>query len=197
LLLATPGSFALSGVPPANYSLGVNNFFDTTGDTLTFAEGLDTLAFGSGAVPLDSLNSLVRTSPVTNSPVTTAVNSPTNVAGLTGAFPRWENQDNRFDINGNGRVNSGDVVQVVSRVLTEGPHALGPPTAGNSPPPFLDPNGSNTLSSSRAMHSRLSIVCFARRTLRSRWSLHRRIWRLRFRNQTARLWPCAPLGCWR
>lgn len=150
LLLATPGYFALKGVPLADYDLGFNNFFDPTGDTLVFAGGLDTITLTSGQVPLDSLNALVRTSPVTNSPLSTAVNSPTNVAGTTGTFPRWENQDSRLDINNNGRVTSGDMAQVVSHLLKNGQHQLTAPAVGNSPPPFLDPNGDNFVKSSDA-----------------------------------------------
>ncbi len=151
LLLATPGYFALKGVPPADYNLGVNNFFDPTGDTLVYAGGLDILALTSGQVPLDSLNALVRTTPEANSPLSSAVNSPTNVAGVTGTFPRWENQNNRLDINDSGRVTSGDVAQVVSHLLTHGQHALPAPSAGNSPPPFLDPNGDNFVKSPDAL----------------------------------------------
>src|SRR5690348_14368920 len=47
LLFATPGYFALTGVPRADYNLGVNNFFGTSGDTIDWA-GVNTLTFTAG-----------------------------------------------------------------------------------------------------------------------------------------------------
>src|ERR1700690_738746 len=42
-ILATPGYFALTGVPTADFNLGVNNFFSTTADTINYASGINTL----------------------------------------------------------------------------------------------------------------------------------------------------------
>lgn len=87
VLLATPGYFALSGVPAADYNLGVNNFFNTSADTINFA-GVNTFTFTAGELPLDGLNSLNR---AYNSAVfTTARNSPDNFAGASGTVPTPE-----------------------------------------------------------------------------------------------------------
>lgn len=82
ILLATPGYIALSGVPAADFNLGVNNFFDVTGDTLSYAAGLNTLTFGAGQLPLDGVNSLNRVfNPPTATTFTVAAKSPANFAG--------------------------------------------------------------------------------------------------------------------
>jgi hypothetical protein len=80
LLLATPGYIALPGVPAADYNLGVNNFFDVTGDTLNYA-GVNTLTFTAGQLPLDGMNSLNRAfNPPTPTTFTVAAKSPMNFA---------------------------------------------------------------------------------------------------------------------
>ena len=145
LLLATPGYFDLLGVPAADYNLGVNNFFATSGDTLVYASGLDTLAFNSSQLPLDSLHALVRTTPTGGSPVTTAVNSPTDVGGTSGVLPPWENQDNRFDVSHGGGVVPLDVLQVINDLIAHNSHTLAPPDGTAAPPPYLDVNGSNSV----------------------------------------------------
>ncbi|MGH7179093.1 MAG: hypothetical protein ACREJC_17070 [Tepidisphaeraceae bacterium] len=83
-MLATPGYFALSGVPAADYNLGVNNFFSVTGDTLNFA-GVSEFIFGSGELPTDGVNSLNLNIGVGDH--FAATNSPTNFAGATGQVP--------------------------------------------------------------------------------------------------------------
>jgi hypothetical protein len=84
LLFATPGYFALSGVPAADYNLGVNNFFNTSGDTLNWAF-VNTFTFGSGQLPTNGVTSLNRA--YNGSAITQATNSPTNFAGQTGSIP--------------------------------------------------------------------------------------------------------------
>jgi serralysin len=88
-ILATPGYFALGGsVPTADYNLGVNNFFSVTGDTLNYAGGINTLTFTAGQLPTDGVNALERVyNPPTPTTFTTATNSPTNFAGVTGSIP--------------------------------------------------------------------------------------------------------------
>ena len=146
LLLATPGYFDLLGVPPADYNLGVNQFFATSGDSLVYAGGLDTLTFTAAQLPTDALRSLVRTTPTSGSPVSTATNSPTNVGGTSGVFPPWENQDKRFDVSDGGDVTPLDLLQVINELIANGIHNLAPPDTGNVPPPFVDVNGSNSVS---------------------------------------------------
>jgi serralysin len=83
-LLATPGYFALSGVPKADFNLGVNNFFSTSGDTLNWAN-VNSLSFTGVQLPLDGVNSLNRAFNATS--FTDAKNSPTNFAGQAGSIP--------------------------------------------------------------------------------------------------------------
>jgi hypothetical protein len=78
LLLATPGYIAQSGVPAADFNLGVNNFFDVTGDTLNYA-GVNSLTFTAGQLPVDGVNSLNRAfNPATATTFTIAPMSPMN-----------------------------------------------------------------------------------------------------------------------
>jgi hypothetical protein len=108
-ILATPGYAALSGVPAPDYTLPVNNFFSTTGDTLTLQGGMEgpSLTFTAGQLPTDGLHSLNRaylgafTPPPTT--FTTAVNSPTNFLGTTSSVVK------PGDLNLDLHVNAGDV----------------------------------------------------------------------------------------
>lgn len=82
-LLATPGYFALSGVPPADYNLGVNNFFRLNFDVINWA-GVSTFSFDFGVLPLDGTHQLEKAFSSNN--VFRSVNSPTNFAGTTGTI---------------------------------------------------------------------------------------------------------------
>jgi serralysin len=82
-LVATPGYAALSGVPAADYVLPANNFFNTAGDTLTFATFVDQLQFTGAQFPTNGTSSLNRDYGATT--LTTARNSPTNFAGQSGS----------------------------------------------------------------------------------------------------------------
>jgi hypothetical protein len=113
-ILATPGYFALQGVPPADFELPVNNFFSTTGDTLTlnFAT-FPSLTFTSGQLPTDGIHSLNRaylgsaTPPPTT--FTVALNSPTNFAGTAGfILPK------AGDMNLDGHVDAADIKSMLS-----------------------------------------------------------------------------------
>ena len=84
-LVATPGYAALTGLPAADYLLPANSFFSTSGDTLTYASGVDSLTFSGSQLPIDGSNSLNRAYGA--STFTTAANSPTNFAGQTGTVP--------------------------------------------------------------------------------------------------------------
>jgi dockerin type I repeat protein/PEP-CTERM motif-containing protein len=144
LLLATPGYSALSGVTPADFSLGVNNFFSTSGDTLTYAGGFDAVTFTAANLPTDGLNSINRATPV--AALVSAVNSATDLAGTSKAIPPWENQNNRLDVNGIGGLTPIDALLVINELIANGIHALAPPSAGHAPPPFLDVSGDNSVS---------------------------------------------------
>lgn len=84
-LVATPGYAALKGVPVADYVLPMNNFFSTSGDTITYAEGVDSLTFSGSQLPTDGIDSLNRAYGA--STFTIATNSPTDFAGQTGTVP--------------------------------------------------------------------------------------------------------------
>lgn len=146
LLLATPGYFELSGVPPADYNLGVNGFFDPSGDTLVFSGGLDSIAFNAAQLPIDDLLALVRETPTRGAPISTAVNSPTNVTGQSGSFPRWQNLDDRFNVNALSGVTPVDVLQLINELLSRGSHVLPEPEPGMGPPPYFDVSGDNAIS---------------------------------------------------
>lgn len=149
MLLATPGYIALKGVTPADFSLGINNFFSTAGDTLNYAAGLDTVTFSTANLPTDGLNSSNRSAP--GAALVSAVNSATDLAGTSGAIPPWENQDNRFDVNGQGGLAPIDAVQVINNLIAHGSHTLAAPVPGQAPPPFLDVTGDNSLSPQDAL----------------------------------------------
>jgi hypothetical protein len=105
-ILATPGYFALTGVPAADYNLGVNNFFNVSGDTINYAGGISTLTFTAGQLPTDGLNSLNRT--YGSSSFTVGSNSPTDFTGTTGStVPRG-------DLNLDNHLNAADISSVMS-----------------------------------------------------------------------------------
>ncbi len=82
-LIATPGFAALPGAPTPDYVFDATNFFDTVADTIILVSA-DSMAFTSGELPTDGINSLNEDFGGTNR--TTAVNSPTNFAGDTGSI---------------------------------------------------------------------------------------------------------------
>ena len=84
-LVATPGYAALTGVPAVDYVLATNSFFNSAGDTLTYAGGTDTLTFSAAQLPTNGTDSLNRG--YGRSTFATAVNSPTNFSGDTGSLP--------------------------------------------------------------------------------------------------------------
>lgn len=82
VLIATSAFAALPGTPTPDYDNLPDNFFATTGDTLTFMNTdditiYDTITFVSGELPLCGTLSM-------NDDKTTGTNSPTNFAGGTG-----------------------------------------------------------------------------------------------------------------
>jgi hypothetical protein len=85
-LIGTPAYAALSGAPAPDYTLPINNFFSTAGDTLTFVFGVDTLTFTSAQLPTNGSSSLNRTS-WGAATVNSQTASPTNFGGVTGTVP--------------------------------------------------------------------------------------------------------------
>ena len=77
-LMATSGFAALPGTPTPDYII-FDNFFDPTGDTLTFTPPIpdEIVAFISGDIPLCGTLSM-------NADLTTGTNSPTNFSDETG-----------------------------------------------------------------------------------------------------------------
>ena len=116
IILATPGYAALSGVPAPDYTFPVNNFFSTTGDTLTLVSGMfPSLTFTNGQLPTDGLHSLNRAylGAITPPPTTftTAVNSPTNFLGTTSSVVK------PGDLNLDLHVNASDVPAMESALI--------------------------------------------------------------------------------
>jgi hypothetical protein len=87
-LMGTAGYAAISGVPAPDYTLP-NQFFSVSGDTITLVNSVNgTLTFTGAQLPTDGIQSLNRIyGGSTNSGFTSAVNSPTNFAGVTGFVP--------------------------------------------------------------------------------------------------------------
>jgi serralysin len=85
-LVGTPDYAALASAPDPDYTLPAGSFFNISGDTLTFAVTVDTLTFGSGALPTNGTDSLTRTSWGSGT-TTTGAATPTNFAGQTGTVP--------------------------------------------------------------------------------------------------------------
>jgi len=52
----------------------------------------------------------------------------------------WTNPIHAFDIDANGFINVADAMVLVLNLRTGGPRVLPPPSPGDSPPPWLDPN---------------------------------------------------------
>lgn len=82
-LVATPGFASIPGAPAPDYVLDAENFFDTVADTLTLVFA-DSLAFTSGELPTDGVNSLNEDFGGANRQ--SAANSPTNFAGVSGSI---------------------------------------------------------------------------------------------------------------
>lgn len=84
-LVATPGYTGLPGLPHADYTLPVNGFFKTSGDTLTYAFGVNSLTFAGGQLPTDGVHALFRD--YGGSELKTGVNDAINFAGQSGSVP--------------------------------------------------------------------------------------------------------------
>jgi hypothetical protein len=72
-------------VPKADFMLPVDDFFNPFGDTLNYASGLNTFSFTKSQFPTDGKNSLNRA--LNAGTFTVAPNSPSNLAGDSGAVP--------------------------------------------------------------------------------------------------------------
>ncbi|HEV3137736.1 MAG TPA: dockerin type I domain-containing protein, partial [Pirellulales bacterium] len=145
MLLATPGYNALNGATKADFTLPAH-FLNTSGDTLNYASGFDSVSFGDSQLPMlpvDNLHSLNRSAP--SQSLLSGVNFATDLAGNSGQIPPWENQDNPLDVDGNGKVQAHDALLIINELLDHGTHSLAAPTSGNAPPPFLDVVGNNTV----------------------------------------------------
>jgi hypothetical protein len=76
-LVATPGFAAIAGVAP-DYTFAGGPFFNTSGDTLNYAGGVDIFTFSTP--PLDGIHALNRDNIV-------VMNAPINFAGQQGFVP--------------------------------------------------------------------------------------------------------------
>ena len=101
ILLATAGFAALGG--PAPDHIIVDNFFSTSGDTITY-HIYDTVSFIAGQLPTDGCQSLNRV----GASLVPGTNSPKNYAGVTGTVFA-----NPSDTNGDGAVNVLDLIDLL------------------------------------------------------------------------------------
>lgn len=83
LVVATASFQALAGITP-DYANLPANFFTAAGDTINFGNGTDTVSFTN--LPTNGNDSFNYTG-VNGSGLTTATNTPTNLAGQVGQVP--------------------------------------------------------------------------------------------------------------
>ena len=83
ILLATSGFAALPGAPTPDHII-VDNFFSTSGDTISFSV-YDTMVFGAGTLPVDGTHSLNKDPNDDTDTNFTATNSPTNFNDASGS----------------------------------------------------------------------------------------------------------------
>ncbi|MCA9120975.1 MAG: VCBS repeat-containing protein [Planctomycetaceae bacterium] len=57
----------------------------------------------------------------------------------------WHNTDRPFDVNGDGAVSPVDALIIINFLNSKGSQTLSAPTAGNVPPPYLDPSGDSVV----------------------------------------------------
>jgi hypothetical protein len=77
-LVATPGFAAIAGIQPDYTFADPGPFFNRNGDTLTYAQGVDSFTFQ--ALPLDGIQALNRDNSI-------SINAPINFAGQQGFVP--------------------------------------------------------------------------------------------------------------
>ena len=108
MLFATPAFAALPGVPTPDYILPAGSvpFFSINGDTVSYVP-YGTMTFGSGALPIDGVNSL-------NAGGVIAAASPRNYAGTTASINLCPL---RGDMDGSGAVDGGDIAGFVRVIL--------------------------------------------------------------------------------
>jgi hypothetical protein len=83
VLIATSAFAALPGAPTPDFIIPAN-FFSVAGDTLAF-DVYDSWVIGAGQLPTDGTTSLNKDPDDTTDTPFTALNSPTNYAGVTGS----------------------------------------------------------------------------------------------------------------
>jgi hypothetical protein len=98
VLIATPAFAALPGAPTPDYVIPPG-FFDPAGDELRYGLLFDILPFP--AVPTDGIHSYLRDG-------STAVNSPTNFAGVEGSIDVSRPCDDTLDNDADGRTDYPD-----------------------------------------------------------------------------------------
>ena len=99
ILIATPAFAALPGAPVPDFIIPAN-FFDPAGDELRYRTILDILPLPAGALPVDGIHSRLRDG-------TTAVNSPTNFAGVEGSIDVSTPCVDGIDNDGDGAIDFG------------------------------------------------------------------------------------------
>ena len=82
VLIATADFAALPGAPTPDYIIP-DNFFDPSGDLVTYVGGLDEMVLPPGALPTDGTTSLHRD--INTGVLTPGPNSPTNFSGVMGS----------------------------------------------------------------------------------------------------------------
>lgn len=94
ILIATPAFASLPGAPTPDYVIPAN-FFDPSGDELRYRTALDIFPLPPGALPTDGITSRLRNG-------STAVNSPTNFAGVEGSIDVSRPCDDTLDNDDDG-----------------------------------------------------------------------------------------------
>jgi hypothetical protein len=94
ILIATPAFATLPGAPAPDYVIPPG-FFDPAGDELRYRTTRDILPLPAGAVPIDGIQSYLRDG-------STAVNSPTNFAGVEGSVDVSRPCDDTLDNDDDG-----------------------------------------------------------------------------------------------
>jgi hypothetical protein len=71
--------------------------------------------------------------------------------GLTSVGPPWQNSVEPLDVNNNARIQAGDALLIISRLLANPGSELPEPTPGFAPPPYYDTNGDGRFNSQDAL----------------------------------------------
>jgi hypothetical protein len=112
LLIATAGFETVLGAVPRDYNPLPANFFEPNAASITFnfGHGWDVVTLAGSQLPRNGVNSLNEATPHDPAQIfVSAVNSPTNFAGMSGSINLGSGTPTPGDFNGNGVVNGADL----------------------------------------------------------------------------------------